>query len=64
MTMAVGPALVSRLSNTQAVARHSPRTSACLAAELYPAVINASRISASFEACLWRFFLVCRIAPS
>ena len=49
MTMAVGPALLSELRIAQAVLRDSPRTAPCLAAELYPAAINASRISASFE---------------
>jgi hypothetical protein len=59
-----GPALLSRLSSTQAVGRETPRTAACLAVVSHPAAINASRISASFEACLAfarRFFLVCRI---
>jgi len=64
ITKAVGPAVLSELSNAQAVLRDSPRMAPCLAAELYPAAINASRISASFEACLVfarRFFPVCRI---
>jgi hypothetical protein len=52
MTMAVGPALLSKLSNAQAVLRDSPRTAACLAVVSHPAAINASRISASFEASL------------
>jgi hypothetical protein len=51
MTLAEGPALVSRLSNTQAVARHTPRTAACFAVVSYPAATKASRISASFAAC-------------
>ena len=46
-----GPALLSRLSNAQAVLRPTPRTLACLAVVLQPAVINALRISASFIAC-------------
>jgi hypothetical protein len=52
MTLAEGPALLSELSNAQAVLRHTPRTAACLAVVSHPAAINASRISASFEACL------------
>ena len=61
ITMAVGPALLSELRNAQAVLRDSPRTVPCLAGELYPAAINASRISASFEASLAFSRLVCRI---
>ena len=51
MTLAEGPALLSRLSTTQAVARHTPRTAACFAVVSYPAATKASRISASFAAC-------------
>ena len=64
MTMAVGPARLSKLSNAQAVLRPTPRTAACLAVVSHPAAINASRISSSFEACLpfaRRSFLVPRI---
>ena len=62
MTIAVGPAILSKLSNAQAVLRPTPRTSACLAVVSHPAAINTWRISASFEACLAfaRLFLVCR----
>jgi hypothetical protein len=52
MTLAEGPTLLSRLSNAQAVLRHTPRTAACLAVVSHPATINALRISASFEASL------------
>src|SRR6516164_9796148 len=52
MTLAEGPTLLSRLSTTQAVARHTPRTAACFAVVSYPAATNVSRISASFAACL------------
>ena len=61
MTIAVGPALLSKLSNAQAVLRPTPRTAACLAVVSNPAAINAARISSSFEACFafaCRFFLV------
>src|SRR3974377_752502 len=51
MTLAEGPTLLSRLSTPQAVARHTPRTAACLAVVSYPAATKASRISASFKAC-------------
>ena len=67
MTLAEGPTLLSRLNNTQAVLRHTPRTAACLAVVSYPAVTNASRISASLEACLAfarRFFLIPRIVAA
>src|SRR6516164_6313327 len=50
MTLAEGPTLLSRLSTTQAVARHTPRTAACLAVVSYPAATKALRISASFAA--------------
>ena len=46
-----GPVRLSRLSNAQAVGRDTPRAAACLAVVSYPAATNASRISASFEAC-------------
>ena len=64
MTFAEGPALLSELSNAQAVLRPTPMTEACLAVVSHPAAIKASRISSSFEACLAlarRFFLVPRI---
>src|SRR3974390_2856300 len=51
MTLAEGPILLSRLSTTQAVARHTPRTAACFAVVSYPAATKASRISVSFAAC-------------
>jgi hypothetical protein len=66
MTLAEGPTLLSRLSNAQAVLRHTPRTAACLAVVSHPASINASRISASFEACLafaLRTACLCPILP-
>src|SRR5262249_4307823 len=47
-----GPTLLSRFSTTQAVGRNSPRAAACLAVVSHPAATNASRISASFNACL------------
>jgi hypothetical protein len=62
MTIAVGPALLSKLSNAQAVLRPTPRTAACLAVVSHPAAINASRNSPIFEACFAfarRFFLLC-----
>jgi len=51
MIMDEGPVRLSRLSNAQAVGRDTPRAAACLAVVSYPAATNASRISASFEAC-------------
>ena len=66
MMLAEGPTLLSRLRTTQAVARHTPRTSACLAVVSHPALINASRISASLEACLvfaLRIASLCPILP-
>ena len=49
-TSAEGPALSSRLSTNQAVARDSPSTAACLLVVSKPAEINARRTSASFLA--------------
>ena len=65
MIMDEGPARLSRFSNAQAVGRDTPRAMDCLAAVSKPAATNASRISASFEACLAfarRFTLLCRMA--
>ena len=66
MTLAEGPILLSRLSTTHAVGRGTPRAAACLAVVSHPAVINALRISASFEACLafaLRLASLCPICP-
>jgi hypothetical protein len=52
MTVAEGPALLSRLSNAQAVLRPTPRAAACLAVVVHPADANASRIRTSFRVCL------------
>ena len=48
MIIAEGPALLSRLSNAQAVGRDTPSAAAFSAAVSHPAATNASRISASF----------------
>ena len=56
MTIAEGPARLSRLRSAQAVGRDTPRAMACLPAESNPSATNASRISASFDTCL-RFAL-------
>jgi len=63
MILAEGPTLLSRLSNTHAVLRHTPRIAACLAVVSYPAVTNASRISVSFEACLAFALLIASLCP-
>ena len=64
MTMAEGPARLSRLSNAQAVLRPTPRATACLAVVSHPADTKALRISAIFEACLALAFLPRRIAQA
>jgi hypothetical protein len=53
MIMDEGPARLSRFNNAQAVGLETPRAMACLPAESNPAATNASRISASFDACLY-----------
>src|SRR5262245_22408447 len=59
-----GPTRLSRLSNTQAVGRGTPRAAACLAVVSHPAATNDSRISASFLACLaFAFDLIGRRIP-
>jgi hypothetical protein len=64
MILAVGPALLSRLSNAQAVLRDTPSTLACLAVVSKPPATKAARICASFEAYLAfarRFLMPCCI---
>lgn len=48
-----GPALLSRLSNAQAVLRLIPSARACWAVVPYPAAIRALRICVSLEICLF-----------
>ena len=64
MTLAEGPARLSKLSNAHAVLRPTPRTAACLAVVSNPPSIKATRNSESFKANLAfapRCSLYCRI---
>ena len=64
MTLAEGPARLSKLSNAHPVLRPTPRTAACLAVVSNPPSIKATRNSASFNASLAfapRCPLYCRI---